>query len=984
MPRQTEPNANNALGNLLQAMMPRSSVRSENTQAISGHPGLRPDIILTSSGRSPVVIEAEYMPARTVEPEAKSRLGLEVAANGRVIESAIAVRYPDDISEADDLAAALSDAKLSYCLFTEESGGVSRFPKSGWLEGAVEDLADMVRLVSVPQRAVDQAADTLEAGIEGAAKLLDEVEELRSGITMAIARRLGMINVAQTRRMACAIIANALVFHERIAGMHPEIEPLAKVCGEGVENPQSEVLAAWDDILGINYWAIFAIAKDILEQLPSADAADILRRLRDTAQSVNATGVDNAHDLTGRVFQRLIADRKYLATFYTLPASASLLARLAVAKLCPEPAEGACPESLEGMEGVDWSSAEAIGRLRIGDFACGTGALLSAVYEQIAARHERAGGDPAALHRVMMEEVLYGCDVMPSAVHITGSTLSGVEPSVLFDESHLYTMPYGRMKDDSVMIGSLELLRSSDVLTLFNTNDPAMRTGSAGEETAAQIQAEIPDAGYDLVVMNPPFTSNTAKEASHVGVFAPAFAAFGSSDRDQRDMAKHLSHLKADTCYHGHAGMASAFAALAHRKLKPGGILALVLPLTATAASSWRNFRGMLDDGYSQSTVLSIAAADNDDLSFSSDTGMAECLVIARKRKRGDSTEGRTLFASLPHKPQGFAHASVLASKINGSNDVRQIEDGPYGGTSLMIGDDLAGEILSAPQHKRGEVLGAVRISDHSLAQTAHALTQSQLWLPAFEFPLALKTAPLVKLGTLGLYDLDITGKPPQGPFTKVQYSATATYPSLWNHDAKNETRMICTPDSQLRVRPGMENKAATVWATASRAHISREFRFNSQPLSVAITETPTIGGRAWPNVRFSQAGLVLAFAIWGNSTLGLLTHWWHSNRQVSGRGAMSIRSADSLSALDICALTDEQLRTAKAIFDEFHHKEFKPAFLADADSNRALLDRRVVCDLLGFDEEVYVAVRRLAAKWCAEPSVHGGKARPKDAKFVS
>lgn len=39
--------------------------------------------------------------------------------------------------------------------------------------------------------------------------------------------------------------------------------------------------------------------------------------------------------------------------------------------------------------------------------------------------------------------------------------------------------------------------------------------------------------------------------------------------------------------------------------------------------------------------------------------------------------------------------------------------------------------------------------------------------------------------------------------------------------------------------------------------------------------------------------------------------------------------------------------------------------------------------DLLGFDEEVYRGVRRLAAKWCAEPSVHGGKARPKGAAYV-
>ena len=56
------------------------------------------------------------------------------------------------------------------------------------------------------------------------------------------------------------------------------------------------------------------------------------------------------------------------------------------------------------------------------------------------------------------------------------------------------------------MIGSLELLQSSNVLTLFNTSDPAMRTGSAGEETASQIRVDVQDEGYDLVIMNPPFT----------------------------------------------------------------------------------------------------------------------------------------------------------------------------------------------------------------------------------------------------------------------------------------------------------------------------------------------------------------------------------------------------------------------------------------------------------------------------------------------
>ena len=99
---------------------------------------------------------------------------------------------------------------------------------------------------------------------------------------------------------------------------------------------------------------------------------------------------------------------------------------------------------------------------------------------------------------------MYGCDVMPSAIHITGSTLSGVEPSVGFGRSRLYTMPYGRQSDGTVKIGSLELLQSSSVLTLFNTSEPALRTGSAGEETAANVTVDIQDESFDLVIMNPP------------------------------------------------------------------------------------------------------------------------------------------------------------------------------------------------------------------------------------------------------------------------------------------------------------------------------------------------------------------------------------------------------------------------------------------------------------------------------------------------
>ena len=524
-PHQTEPTANAALGSLLQHRLPASQVRSENTQIIAGHAGQQPDILITTPGRAPVVVEAEYLPAYTAESDAKKRLGLSTTVDSRPMEAVVALRYPHAVSQADDLPTTLREAGLSYCILTEGDDPGSkpapdlirgpgqaqpprRFPDSGWLDGSVDDLADLIRLVSVPQRAVDQAAHALEMGIEIVARELDAMAVLRPGISADIARLLGMGDpgsspgqaLPQTRRMACAIIINAMTFHDRIAGMHPHIRPLHMVCGPHVANPQAGVLEAWTHILTINYWPIFAIAKDLVGQLPAQEATGILRLAQQTAGNVAATGVTNAHDLTGRLFQRLIADRKYLATFYTLPASAALLARLTIAKL----------------DGMDWSDAAAIGRLRVGDFAYGTGALLSAVYEQIAARHEREGGNLEALHPVMMEDVLVGCDVMPAAIHITSSTLSGAQPNVRYGHSRLYVMPYGRQQDtyvqagtgaSDVKIGSLELLESSSQMVLINTTDPALRTGSSGEETSDQVIADIPDEWFDLVIMNPPFTT---------------------------------------------------------------------------------------------------------------------------------------------------------------------------------------------------------------------------------------------------------------------------------------------------------------------------------------------------------------------------------------------------------------------------------------------------------------------------------------------
>ena len=88
------------------------------------------------------------------------------------------------------------------------------------------------------------------------------------------------------------------------------------------------------------------------------------------------------------------------------------------------------------------------------------------------------------------------------------------------------------------------------------------------------------------------------------------------------------------------------------------------------------------------------------------------------------------------------------------------------------------------------------------------------------------------------------------------------------------------------------------------------------------------MGGRAWPNVRCPDSRFDYAFTLWSNSSLGLLLYWWHSNRQHSGQGTTTIRNVESLPVIDLSALSEEQLRSSHAIFNELGHVEFMPATL--------------------------------------------------------
>ena len=954
---------NGRIATLLGNLDRRWTVRGENTGAFTGTTAT-PDVLITQQGAPPLVIENEYLPAYTVESEAAARLGAildydVISASGEV-NSVIALRSPTDLRECDTLDQVdellRGGIRLEYALLAgADSGSYERFPEAGFIPGSLRDLSAFVDQAAVPAGAVEKAVNDLQAGVRVVAGVLMEAVALTQGTDESIAETLKQDFDEQTARIAATIMINAVVFHQNLAGQHG-IRSLAQILGTR-DGTQLTMVQEWDKILDVNYWSIFHVARELLINInPPFYAGDMVKIMVDVANRLRE--VAQSHDLAGTVFQKLIADRKFLATYYTRPETAALLANLAI------------------LDHERWSDPEQTQDFRVADYACGTGTLLHAAYRRINRLHRLAGGDPEQLHGYMMGNSLTGCDVLPSAAHLTASMLSSSHPGRVYDNTRTIVTEYGETEDGGISVGSLDLLNGRTAIrALLSVTSGSVVTGAG--EVPSQINVDMPVGSQDLVIMNPPFTragSDWEGDQRTADSVKP-FRGLNNRPETQSKMSATARRYAQGTCAHGYAGMASYFVALADKMVSHDGTIALVLPLTAMHGTSWAKARDLIRQSYGDVTAITIAAGGHDDRSFSADTGMAEALLICRKSPK--AFRGRGRFISLRQRPRSEMEASEIARTITqlvAGTELRRLEDGPYGGNPLVIGRSELGEILDAPL---GDGPWSVAgVADYTVAQAAYQLSRGEIRLAS----MPTQDSPTIAVSTvgqvcqIGLHDANIVGRGGQAAFTRSQHSSSSTYPMLWGHDAAHELHMIVPPDSQGRVQIGKEERADVIWDTRSNAHHNRDFQFNANPLAVAFTERQTIGGRAWPSIRFDSRRQEIAYTLWGNTTLGLLCYWWHASRQQAGRGIMPITAIRTMPTLDITQLTTEQLVTAEAIFEDTRDAEFLPANEAYRDDSRKELDRRVLTEMLALSESILEPLDLLRLKWCSEPSVHGGK----------
>ena len=1045
MPRDAHEHTINAcLGERLRTL--RRSWAEVTVYEETGHTSRgRPDVIVKDASGWPVVIEAERNNHR--EAEADALKNFDRTLDGQPVEVAIALVYPPDVRDErhlDSITAALDVTDgLEYCMFTRSGDGAPpRMPERGWVRGSVRDFALFVHRATTPAPRVERLAARFEEGVERAERIMTDVHGYGHPMGVEMARalypmdnddfsrdmaaddwaRAESLDNRQTRRMGMTVLVNALLFHQALAKAELDVDDGEANGGRrklryvddlpylGIRELREE----WERILRVNYWPIFDSAIKVSRRFGGEVGFNIIQELWRTARDLVDSGVTRSNDLTGKIFQRLIEDREYLATHYTQPPAAALLAGLALPLSRP-------------IGGADWGDSETLAAAQIGDFACGSGTLLSAAYQRIAFFHEMQGGDAKLLHSRMMQHGLVGMDVVHVAVHLTATMLAGAHPDTTFEGECLLKMPYGGADKENPRVGSLELLSDVDQLPLIeaaraaiNAQAMAMRGMEGKNEEVRQVVQRVRHHQFDIVIMNPPFTRPTNHENKRDAAGRlreketnPAYAglSLGSTPQErsatQSAMAEKVKALTRRAPSNDYAGLASHFVELAHRKVKTSGTVAFVLPLSAMSGKSWESARRHWRNEYQDIVVVTIAGEGDFDKSFSQDTGMGECLLIARRRLPQASGVGkqsaRGTFVSLNRKPATLLEGELLANEIlrlREKGGLPALED-EASLARLAIGEADYGGIWTAAIPERG-VWPSVGVRDSDLAQTAMQLAQGRFVDPRSGQTTRLAIVPMERVARIGPVDR-LVGSPTEmerGAFNVKLFRGqehkddekkrkseegfivkpakrvgeTLTHPILWAHHYLYERMMTLQPDAYGERRPGSQIPAGA----ESAVFFNADFHYNAQSIFIGTTERPCVGGRAWPAVAFGDnPDHAYAFALWCNSTLGLLMHWWMANKTHGGRGSFTVSSVPALPVLDVAALTPGQVAAAKAVFEELRERPLLPINQIHEDDARAEIDRRLIVDVLGLDADLARPdgpVDLLRRKLAAEPQIAGKK----------
>ena len=884
-------NREEAINTQLAILISRFGVTAD-AETIQVHGQHRPDVLFQLRGLR-VIIEGKFADnpnaEQTVLEDARNRV-----RNG-VAHIAAAAVYPLELrtTPTTRILEVLERSPLKYRIVSE--GGES----DDWYEGTPAALMDGLRRAQeslTEDNLVEQTAKSLSIQLEGVAKLwlgqkgaCDRLSNIL-GITppKGETQEKGNERRETAAKVSALVLANAFIFQEQLAGTDGRIKPLRKLDSE--KDLVGAVGKHWKWIWqNINYVPIFQLGERVLEELPiSPNTALAVRALLDEAKAICSKQSALRHDLMGRIYHWLLHHAKYLGTYYTSVSSATLLLKLAMAAKWKQ----------------DFGDPADLASFKVADLACGTGTLLMAAAQALSDTYIRVRAetgrtlnavDLQTLHRALMENVLHGYDVLPSAVHLTASTLAMLAPEVAFVRMNLYVMPMG-LDQGKPRLGSLDFLAGNEIKTQMALDYSHVETIRAGASHHVATNAKVPK--LHLCVMNPPFVRSVGGNLL-----------FGSLPDERGLLQKELKKMVREIGANATAGLGSVFVALADKHLETGGRLAFVLPAALVSGEAWGPTRKLIAERYHLETV--IASHDAERPNFSENTDLSEILFIARKRESGE-TAGPTTYINLWRNPRSIHEALDLAGRIEKTENPVSVES--LGMTTLRTKANKLGEIVTISAAKGEENWTGALFAQTEMLRTCWRLQKGELLVPGQPKPVQIPVCRLDSLGALGPDRKRI-----HEGFT-VSTDDWSPYPGFWGHKSEQVTTIKQESNARLLVwteSPRGPDYGPHLWKRAGRILIIERLRTNTHRLVAVRFEADILGNTWWafkPDSLSTEQEKVLS--LWLNASLSVLLLF---GRRVVTQGAwmqMKQPAWESMPVLDVRALGSNKLNALAEAYD--------------------------------------------------------------------
>jgi len=664
-----------------------------------------------------------------------------------------------------------------------------------------------------------------------------------------------------------------MIYQDAVASQHAD--KVQSVNAQSKGGRRNFLIENWDAILKIDYEPIFKIARDILDVIPNTDAWNArLESLSTVAANVRGSGVLAKHDFMGRLFHKILlrtAGESY-ATYYTAVPSAYLLARIVV-----------------GLSDADFRSPEAVGGLRIGDFACGSGTLLSASYTAIRDRYvaESAGTlDLPAVHQTLIEQSIFGMDVLDYAAHLTLTTLALHRGDQPLQSSNIWRVPAGYDKRTGVHLGSLDLYFHFLSGLTFRQQEQAKTLSGDGTE-----RIKLPQ--FDILIMNPPFSRSSGPKIS-----------FGYDLPNKPLMMQQMKAIAKQEKFRKMlvAGMGAFFVPLAIKYCRDGGRIAFVLPRSMLSGVSWEEVRTLVDSTCHLEIVVSNhdpghapALADGKrgrktrGWAFSEETDIGEVLFIARKRSQRQLSE-KTLFVNLFEFPANEFAAIAVADQV-------VVQQRAGADAAITFDDRAVGTAYTIRQQalKRFNWLFPCVFASRDLA----------------EYIIGLVRDPgLVSFSTFATsYGCDISAEKQVFDRSTVQ----TAFPMLWTHGMAQNRMALDVTQIEYGTPKKDRERAQTLFSTKSgRLLIAERPHLKTTPSFAVLAPFPVLATPFW-EVRLTNLKFNRIAALWLNSSYGILLTLAIST---SSQGEIFKLKNDQLRSLPVIDFTKIDYHAAAALWE--------------------------------------------------------------------